>query len=45
MSMKQEAVRIDEKSYISKTHNKSKETDGILGKGGEMYSLTLLIQW
>lgn len=32
-------------SYISKTHNKSKETDGILGKGGEMYSLTLLIQW
>ena len=29
-------------SYISKTY---KETDDILGKGGEIYSHTLLVQW
>lgn len=29
-----------EDGYISKTHSKSKETDGIPGKSGEMYSHT-----
>lgn len=34
-----------EESCISKTHSKSKETDGIVGKGEEMHSHTLLVQW